>query len=71
MSTEVFSFRIPKKKKKEMEEIPVDWSKEIKSFIDKKIREYRKTEILENARKLRKKMKVISSAELIREDRER
>ncbi|MGQ4915578.1 MAG: antitoxin [Candidatus Asgardarchaeia archaeon] len=70
MSTDVFSFRIPKKIKEEMEKISIDGSKEIRKFIERKLKEYRKGEMLERAKKLRRKMKVINSAELIREGRE-
>ena len=54
-----------------MEKVPIDWSEEIRRFIEKRLREYYKKELLKEARELRKKMKKISSAELIREDRER
>ena len=62
MSTDVFSFKIPKKIKEEMEKISIDWSKEIRMFIERKLKEYHKEEMLERAKKLRRKMKVISSA---------
>ncbi|MCD6513737.1 MAG: VapB-type antitoxin [Candidatus Asgardarchaeum sp.] len=71
MTSEVFSLRIPKKTRREMEKVPIDWSEEIRRFIEKRLREYYKKELLKEARELRKKMKKISSAELIREDRER
>ena len=71
MSPEVFSFKIPKKIKKEREEVSIDWNKGIRLFIEKKLREYHKREILKRARKSRRKMKAINSAELIRVDRKR
>ena len=44
---EVISFRIPKDLKKAMKEIEINWSDEIRRFIEAKIREYRRKRALE------------------------
>lgn len=46
MATEVFSFRISKKIKKEMEKFSIDWNDELRKFIERKLREFRKKELL-------------------------
>ncbi len=37
---EVVSIRIPKELKKKMKEIKINWSEEIRAFIEEKVREY-------------------------------
>ncbi|RLI89529.1 MAG: hypothetical protein DRO98_00825 [Archaeoglobales archaeon] len=44
---EVISLRIPKDLKKAMKEIEINWSDEIRRFIEAKIREYRRKRALE------------------------
>ncbi|AAB90641.1 type II toxin-antitoxin system VapB family antitoxin [Archaeoglobus fulgidus] len=41
------SFRIPPELKKRMKEIDINWSEEIRKFIEAKSREYRKKKALE------------------------
>jgi len=45
--SDVVSFRIPPELKKKMKEIDINWSEEIRKFIETKIREYRKKKALE------------------------
>jgi len=73
MSTKsVYSIRIPVKYKKMMEEMnDVNWQEEIRETAIKLIQKKSKERLLQEARELRKKMKgTVSSAELIREDRD-
>lgn len=44
---DVISFRIPKDLKKSMKEIDVNWSEEIRKFIEAKVREKRRNKALE------------------------
>jgi uncharacterized UPF0146 family protein len=72
MSTKaVYSIRVPEEIRdlmKEMED--VDWQEEIRTMIKELVRKKRKERLLIEAKKLRKNMKSINSAELIREDRD-
>jgi hypothetical protein len=73
MSTKsVYSIRIPVKFKKMMDEMEdVNWQEEMRINAIKLIQQKSKERLLKDARKLRKKMKGdVSSAELIREDRD-
>jgi len=44
---EVISFRIPSELKKEMKKIDINWSEEIRKFIEAKVREYKRKKALE------------------------
>ena len=44
---EVVSFRIPHELKKKMKDVDINWSEEIRKFIEAKVREYRKKKALE------------------------
>ncbi|ADT85059.1 type II toxin-antitoxin system VapB family antitoxin [Thermococcus barophilus] len=44
---EVVSFRIPPELKKKMKDVDINWSEEIRKFIEAKVREYRKKKALE------------------------
>ncbi len=44
---DVISVRVPKELKRMMKEIDINWSEEIRKFIEKRIREYRKLRALE------------------------
>jgi hypothetical protein len=73
MSTKsVYSIRIPVKFKKMMDEMEdVNWQEEMRINAIKLIQQKSKERLLKDASKLRKKMKGdVSSAELIREDRD-
>jgi hypothetical protein len=71
MSTTI-TIRIPRELKERMKENPQEWSEEVRSFIEERVRnlELEKTleEIVSRAEKRRVK---IDSTILIREDRER
>lgn len=67
----VYSIRIPNNIRdimKEMED--VDWQKEIRTIVEEFVRKKRRERLLNEAKELRKDMKSISAAELIREDRD-
>jgi len=44
---EVVSFRIPKDLKESMKDLKINWSEEVRRFIEAKIREYRRRKALE------------------------
>ncbi|MCD6514855.1 MAG: hypothetical protein J7L07_08015 [Candidatus Odinarchaeota archaeon] len=44
---EVASFRIPKELKKSMKEVNINWSEEIRKFIEMKIKEYKRRKALD------------------------
>ena len=45
---EVASFRIPKELKKSMKEVDINWSEEIRKFIESKIKEYKRKKALDD-----------------------
>lgn len=70
MST-VYSVRIPKRLREALNKLQdVDWQEELRAFLEQRVRAEYVRKQLEAARKLRVGMKEISSAEIIREDRE-
>jgi hypothetical protein len=70
MST-VYSVRISKELKEALEKIDnVDWQRELRAFLEKKVRGELRARQLDEARKLRLTMKRVSAAEIIRKDRE-
>ena len=44
---DVVSFRVPRELKKAMKEVDVNWSEEIRKFIEKKVREFEKKRTLD------------------------
>lgn len=72
MSTKtVYSVRVPKEIRELMKEMEdVDWQEEIRTVIEELVRKKSKERLLFDAKKLRKEMKAINAAELIREDRD-
>ena len=76
MSKVVFSIRIDRKLKKLMEQFDdINWSEEVRRFLEKRVRELVKMRILREADEVRKKLKseiglLRPSTGLIREDRE-
>ena len=55
-----------------MKRAEINWSEEIRSFIEKRLRNYELQQSLREIRKKARKRKVsVDSTELIREDRER
>ena len=69
---EVISFRIPKELKKNMKEIDLNWSEEVRKFIEDKVREYRRKKALEEIDELLKDVKTElgTAAKYVREDRD-
>ena len=71
MESETFSVRIPKELKDAMKKLPVDWQREVRAFIESRVRVEKARMMVEEAKRLRKETKTVSSADLIREDRSR
>jgi hypothetical protein len=72
MSTKsVYSIRLPTKFRRMMDEMDdVNWQGEIRQLTMELIREKSKKKLLKDAETLRRNMKDVESAQLIREDRE-
>lgn len=72
MSTKtVYSIRVPEEIRELMKEMKdVDWQKEILTMVEELVKKKRKERLLFEAKTLRKDMKAINAAELIREDRD-
>ena len=72
MPTTVYSIRIPQKIRKMMEEMKeINWQEEIRRVVEELVRNKRREKLLAEAKEIRKEMKIsVSSAELIREDRD-
>lgn len=72
MSTKtVYSIRVPEEIRDLMKDMKdIDWQEEIRTMVEELVRKKRKERLLTEAKKLRKDMKVVSSADLIREDRD-
>lgn len=69
----VYSIRIPKKLKEEIEDLSpkVDWQFETRTFLEGRVRRERIRKQLEEARRNKEQLNVtLNVAELIREDRE-
>ncbi len=71
----VISFRIPRRLKEEMDRFRnrVDWAYEIRKFIEKRIEELRRIEVLEEVRKVIEQIPESppgTAARYVREDRE-
>ncbi len=72
--TVVIGVRVPKWVKEELERLNIDYSKEIREYLIKRIREERARRILKEINLLRARIGRIKgnlSAEFIREDRDR
>jgi len=71
-TTSVYSVRIPKKLRRAMEEMKeVDWQEEIRQAIAELVRRKRKERLLQQAKRLRERMKAqVDAARLVREDRD-
>ncbi len=72
----VLSIRIPKKLKEEMDKLKdiVDWPKEIRAFIEEKIRIHKRIKVLNEIDRLLEELPSTPKGltiKLIREDRER
>ena len=72
MNTAVLTIRISKRLRERMKKVNINWSEEIRKFIERKIEKYELLGIIEEIRSRAKKREVsVDSALLIREDRER
>lgn len=72
MGSDVVVVRVPKELKERMKRAEINWSEEIRGFIEKRLRSYELQQSLREIRKKARKRKVsVDSTELIREDRER
>lgn len=70
---DVISVRIPKDLKKMMKEININWSEEIRKFIEKRVREYRKLEALKEIDSMLSdvpEVKAGTAKSYVREDRD-
>jgi hypothetical protein len=71
MSTTI-TIRIPRELKEKMKENPQEWSKEVRSFIEERVRNLELEKTLEEIGSRAEKRRVkVDSTILIREDRER
>jgi hypothetical protein len=69
--TDVITFRVSRETKKFMEEMNINWSEELRKYIDARIRSFRLHRALPQIYKTANKIKVKGdSAVLIREDRD-
>lgn len=67
-----FTIRIPRELKEKMRRLPAEWSEEVRSFIEERVRHLELMKTIEEIepRAERRRVEVDSTA-LIREDRER
>ncbi|RLE78669.1 MAG: hypothetical protein DRJ52_10040 [Thermoprotei archaeon] len=68
--SEIINIRVPREIRLKMKKVPINWSSEIRRFIEKKIREYELLKLL-NRIESRAKDRVVKcdSTDFIREDR--
>ncbi len=72
-STEVVSFRIPRELRERMREVDVNWSEEIRRFIEAKVREHARKRALEEIDSMLEGLPAAergTAARYVREDRE-
>ena len=70
---EVISFRVPKKLKEYMKEVDINWSEEVRKFIEEKIREYERNKALKEIDAILAKLPEAekgTAQKLVREDRD-
>ncbi|MEM2593502.1 MAG: VapB-type antitoxin [Candidatus Bathyarchaeia archaeon] len=67
-----FTIRIPKELREQMRRLPVEWSGEVRRFIENRVRQLELAEVIRSVR-VRAELRRVStdSVSLIREDRER
>ncbi len=71
MVSDVVSVRVPKELKEKMKKYRVDWSKEVRRFLEERVRILEFLEILDNIEKKAKNRRTrVDSVKLIREMRE-
>jgi len=67
-----FTVRIPRELKEKMKKLPVEWSEEIRRFIEEKVKRLELMGAIEEIElRIEKRRLRVDSAKLIREDRER
>ena len=67
-----FTVRIPRELKEKMKKLPVEWSEEVRRFIEEKVKRLELMETIEEIElRVKKRRLRVNSAKLIREDRER
>jgi hypothetical protein len=70
---EVISFRIPEELKQRLKEVDLNWSEEVRQFIEARVREYKREKALKEIDALLKDMPRLESgtaSRYVREDRE-
>ena len=71
MSSTVITIRIPKRLRDRMRKVDVNWSSEIRKFIEEKVRMYELLELVDEIQEEARERRVkVDSTQLIREDRE-
>ncbi len=71
MST-TFTIRIPKRLKEKMEKNPVEWSQEVRDFLEERVKQVELLKTIQEVESRAQKRKTkMDSTILIREDRER
>jgi len=67
-----FTIRIPKELKEKMKKFNVEWSKEIRNFLEERVKHLELLKAIEEVElRAEKRMVKVDSTKLIREDRER
>jgi len=67
-----FTVRIPRELKEKMKRLPVEWSEEVRRFIEEKVKRLELMGAIEEIELRAEKRRLrVDSAKLIREDRER
>ena len=67
-----FTVRIPRELKEKMKRFPVEWSEEVRRFIEEKVKRLELIGVIEEIELRAEKRRLrVDSARLIREDRER
>ena len=71
MST-IISVRVPKKLKKRMDKLRdmVNWSEEIRKFLEKRVEEFHRRKVLEEIRKVLEEVPKGTVTRYVREDRD-
>ena len=70
--SDVVSFRVPRKLRAKMKKYPIDWSSEVRRFLEERVRGLELLELLDEIEKRASQRKVqVVSTSLIREDREK
>jgi predicted DNA-binding protein len=67
-----FTIRIPQELKEKMKKLPAEWSREVRSFIEERVKHLELMSAIEEIEPRAEKRRVkVDSTTLIREDRER